>query len=341
MAGEGSTADKQRPLSCAVVERRTWKSYTLPPSSPRVRRPADARCDRGDACAVCCNSARRPSEIRDRGRALRSRASLAGDPRARTSAVCRISAAARAARQASHRGTCGLCVLRGAAADVLCLQLGAGTAVLSVAVACAYDGVAEVLATDLPSVVPLLQRNCARVPADRSVRAAALPWGCELDAALRGPDLVLCCEIAYWGGWSLLCEDTRAPLRRTLLQLRGPNTVVLFACTLRDADRELGLVRALQDEDGWSCRCVPLCVRRRAVLTLTSAESRRAALRLIARKRVTCCCLCSHTPSVLDLQRQRSASLRSAGGSTRSLTVVPVYTRAICSCPPARCDASL
>jgi hypothetical protein len=62
------------------------------------------------------------------------------------------------------------------------VQLGAGTAVLSMAVASAYDGVAEVLATDLPAVLPLLRRNVARVPASRNARAAALPWGCELDA---------------------------------------------------------------------------------------------------------------------------------------------------------------
>lgn len=63
------------------------------------------------------------------------------------------------------------------------VQLGAGTAVLSMAVASAYDGVAEVLATDLPSVLPLLHRNVARLPASRNACAAALPWGCELDAA--------------------------------------------------------------------------------------------------------------------------------------------------------------
>jgi hypothetical protein len=54
--------------------------------------------------------------------------------------------------------------------------------VLSIAVASAYDGV-EVLATDLPSVLPLLRRNVARVDSSRNVRVAALPWGCELDAA--------------------------------------------------------------------------------------------------------------------------------------------------------------
>lgn len=131
---------------------------------------------------------------------------------------------------------------------------------LSCAVARAYEDVAEVLATDLPSVLPLLRRNVARVLAGCNARAAALPWGCELPASCA-PDLVLCCEIAYWGGWSLLCEDTRAPLRRTLLALaqRQPTTVVLFACTLRDADRELGLVQALQEEDGWACRCVLAC----------------------------------------------------------------------------------
>ena len=141
---------------------------------------------------------------------------------------------------------------------------------LSAAIAAAYDGVAEVLATDLPSVVPLLRRNIERVPASCNARAAELSWGCELDAALASPDVVLCCELAYWGGWSLLQDDTRLPLRRTLRALGG---TVFFAFTLRDADRELGFVRALQVEDGWACRCV--FARAGSPLTLTQRIDQR------------------------------------------------------------------
>ena len=148
---------------------------------------------------------------------------------------------------------------------------------LSVAIATAYDGVAEVVATDLPSVVPLLCRNVARVPASRNARAAELSWGCELDAALARPDVVLCCELAYWGGWSLLRDDTRLPLRQTLRALGG---TVFFACTLRDADRELGFVRALQADDRWVCRCAfaPVGSQLRLTLPATSVAPGSAAL---------------------------------------------------------------
>lgn len=167
---------------------------------------------------------------------------------------------------------------------------------LSVAIATAYGGVAEVVATDLPSVVPLLRRNVARLPASRKARAAELSWGCELDAALARPDVVLCCELAYWGGWSLLEDDTRLPLRRTLRALGG---AVFFACTLRDADRELGFVHALQAEDGWVCRCVRICSRRlhEAADAAGQPASHRAAQLWRARRKATCCFSCSHAPN--------------------------------------------
>ncbi len=111
---------------------------------------------------------------------------------------------------------------------------------------------------------------------------------------------MLCCECAYWGGWSLLCDDTRAPLRRTLLALGGRDTVVLFACTLRDADRELGLVRALQDEDGWLCRCVLLSLRWSALLTCVPTASHPAELRSRPRLRATCCSSYSRAQSARD-----------------------------------------
>jgi hypothetical protein len=118
----------------------------------------------------------------------------------------------------------------------------------------------DVVATDLPCVLPLLQANAARCGG--LVRALSLPWGAE--TALE-PDVVLCCECLYWGGWDLLHDDTRAPLRRTLRALTLPHTVVFLAFTVRDAARELGFVRSLLDEDGFSCRCaaVPGCCKLR------------------------------------------------------------------------------
>ena len=122
----------------------------------------------------------------------------------------------------------------------------------------AYEDV-TVLATDLPAVLPLLQRNTARCRGGAgAVRAVALPWG----AGLVGPDapphvdIVLCCECAYWGGWDVLQADTRAPLRATLRALCSPRTRLFFAFTLRDAERELGLLRALCAEDGFEYRRV-------------------------------------------------------------------------------------
>ena len=48
---------------------------------------------------------------------------------------------------------------------------------------------------------------------------------------------MLCCEIAYWGGWSLLCEDTRAPLRRTFLAIAAARGFVVSAGEQETLDR--------------------------------------------------------------------------------------------------------
>ncbi len=149
----------------------------------------------------------------------------------------------------------------GLRADQTVLELGAGTAALSCALALAYPSVGDVCATDLPAVVPLMQRNAARNGLAGRVRAASLPWGD--DAALAsvlpsGASLVLCCECVYWGGWSLLDEDTREPLRRTLLAACGPRATCFFAFTVRDSGRELGFIKALVEQDGfaWRCACM-------------------------------------------------------------------------------------
>ena len=143
-------------------------------------------------------------------------------------------------------------------------QLGAGTGALSCAVANAYEGV-DVVATDLPSVLPLLQRNVARCCARGDVRGATagrvrvapLPWGGLLDG-FESVDVVLCCDCLYWGGWDVLQTDTLLPLRRTLCALAGPGRAAVYiAFTARDGERELGFVRTLLREDGFDCRCAP------------------------------------------------------------------------------------
>jgi hypothetical protein len=137
------------------------------------------------------------------------------------------------------------------------LELGGGTAALACALARAYESSAFVCSTDLPHVLPLMQRNVARNALAGRVHVAALPWGkravCAA-AALLPIHVVLCCELVYWGGWDILQEDTRQPLRDTLRALCGAQTVVYFAFTVRDAARELGFLRALLEQDGFRAR---------------------------------------------------------------------------------------
>jgi hypothetical protein len=106
------------------------------------------------------------------------------------------------------------------------IELGAGTGVLSIAAAASG---AEVTATDLPDFTSTLQSNvdrnapllaaAAATNGCGSVRVMGHRWG-EAIADLGGPfDVVLCCELLYWGGWSLLADDTRAPLLLSLSNL--------------------------------------------------------------------------------------------------------------------------
>jgi hypothetical protein len=110
------------------------------------------------------------------------------------------------------------------------IELGAGTGILSIAAA--LQG-AEVTATELPDFTSMLHTNVANNADQLAVAAAAGKgsgevrvmghrWG-EDTSALGGPfDLVLCCELLYWGGWSLLSNDTRGPLLRSITDLTSP-----------------------------------------------------------------------------------------------------------------------
>lgn len=128
------------------------------------------------------------------------------------------------------------------------LELGAGTGALGIALAHAVPSLGVML-TDLEHVMPLMESNI-RVQCDlapgASIAAATLAWGERLptlpDGCRGGWDVMLGCEILYWGGWNLFSEDTRGPLLRTLIEACGPSTEVYFAFTVRDRIRELSYV---------------------------------------------------------------------------------------------------
>jgi hypothetical protein len=101
-------------------------------------------------------------------------------------------------------------------------------------------------------VMPLMESNifyaqeqCNLAPG-ASIAAATLAWGERLpklpDGCRGGWDVMLGCEILYWGGWNIFSEDTRGPLLRTLTDACGPSTEVYFAFTVRDRTRKLNYV---------------------------------------------------------------------------------------------------
>jgi hypothetical protein len=132
------------------------------------------------------------------------------------------------------------------------LELGAGTGALGIALAHAVPSISVVL-TDLEHVMPLIETNihyaqeqCNLAPKS-SLEASSLAWGCSLPALpnvgeRQDWDVVLGCEILYWGGWNLFSEDTRGPLLKTLIDACGSSTEVYLAFTVRDRNRELSFV---------------------------------------------------------------------------------------------------
>jgi hypothetical protein len=132
------------------------------------------------------------------------------------------------------------------------LELGAGTGALGIALAHAVPSIGVVL-TDLEHVMPLIETNihyaqeqCYLAPKS-SLEASTLAWGCSLSALPnvgegQDWDVVLGCEILYWGGWNLFSEDTRGPLLKTLIDACGSSTEVYFVFTVRDRNRELSFV---------------------------------------------------------------------------------------------------
>ncbi|GAA5995962.1 uncharacterized protein JCM10292_004857 [Rhodotorula paludigena] len=141
------------------------------------------------------------------------------------------------------------------------LEIGAGTGYLSLSLAPHLSRARDrVIATDLPSVCPLLEENLAAAqerwgasspakgtaaaPGDgpASVLVRPLPWGdagalADLQAEGLSPDLVLASDLVYF-------EFLYAPLLRTLLGLteprgeEGESAVVLFSYKVRSLTKE-------------------------------------------------------------------------------------------------------
>ena len=175
------------------------------------------------------------------------------------------------------------------------LELGAGTGALGIALACAVPDV-RVTLTDLDRVVPLMRtnadatRDAGKLARGSELRVAELAWSRDavlgLDDAPGGGggggggdrrdggarwDLVLGCEILYWGGWDVFADDTRGPLLEACVAAceagagaeggseggaeagaaSPPQTLVALAFTVRDKGRESGYVAGDFGEKFW------------------------------------------------------------------------------------------
>ncbi|WFC96135.1 hypothetical protein MBRA1_002791 [Malassezia brasiliensis] len=114
------------------------------------------------------------------------------------------------------------CTLHGTDAPLTVLELGAGVGTAGLALAQALHDPSTphtVILTDLPDVVPLLQRNARTAQAHgQDVRVCALPWGdaraatAAVRAAPRPLTHILCSDLVYF-------PELLAPLLRTLLDL--------------------------------------------------------------------------------------------------------------------------
>ena len=176
------------------------------------------------------------------------------------------------------------------------LELGAGTGALGIALACSLPNI-HVTLTDLAPVVPLMNtnadatRDAGKLADGSETHVAELAWSRDAVLALTGGgdassggggteggthggrdasasrerwDVVLGCEILYWGGWDVFADDTRGPLLEACIAacerggaegadtaVSSPPTLVVLAFTVRDQGRESGFVSKDFGEKFW------------------------------------------------------------------------------------------
>ncbi|KAJ8904811.1 hypothetical protein NDN08_001326 [Rhodosorus marinus] len=139
--------------------------------------------------------------------------------------------------------TCGFVSLRG----LNVLELGAGTGALSVAMAKLG---AHACATDLPELFPLFQENSqangfqvqtegAHVSCQNRGRVmfGSLRWGVDT-LPQETFQLILGCELLYWGGWSLFDEDPQPGLIQVLASECAKGSVAILVGCSREPKRE-------------------------------------------------------------------------------------------------------
>ena len=121
------------------------------------------------------------------------------------------------------------------------LDLGSGTGIVGLAAA-ASGSFSSVVLTDLPSVVPLLERNAAANAAEiglaTSVEALPLSWdddGMLQSAAARGPFTMIV------GGDLLYRPQVVPPLLHAIQALAVPATTVLLAASLQHSPETIRL----------------------------------------------------------------------------------------------------
>eukprot|EP00747_Dinoflagellata_sp_TGD_P169313 gnl/TRDRNA2_/TRDRNA2_198019_c0_seq1.p1 gnl/TRDRNA2_/TRDRNA2_198019_c0~~gnl/TRDRNA2_/TRDRNA2_198019_c0_seq1.p1 ORF type:complete len:229 (+),score=37.96 gnl/TRDRNA2_/TRDRNA2_198019_c0_seq1:22-687(+) len=124
------------------------------------------------------------------------------------------------------------------------VELGSGCGALACALA--LEGHRPVVATDLASVVPLMEKNVQLNGVE--VECRELQWGdIEGARALAGAGAVIACEVAYAVFKDLFADDTRVPLANTLDALIGEDSIGIFAFQVRDSDREASLLEMFRD----------------------------------------------------------------------------------------------
>ncbi|XP_037569934.1 protein N-lysine methyltransferase METTL21D-like [Dermacentor silvarum] len=106
------------------------------------------------------------------------------------------------------------------------LELGSGTGIVGIITASFGN---DVLLTDLPQFVPLLEKNLEenrdRLRGKASV--GTLEWGAPPAPDMIAPDVMLISECVYY-------EKAVEPLLKTMTELCGPNTEMLVSYEDRD-----------------------------------------------------------------------------------------------------------
>ncbi|KAK3922859.1 Protein-lysine methyltransferase METTL21D [Frankliniella fusca] len=112
------------------------------------------------------------------------------------------------------------------------LELGAGVGCVGIVAAC-FGG--NVVMTDLPAVLPLLEQNINAnkdiwFTAGGQVRACELSWGTS-PAELAPPDLLLLADCVYY-------SESVVPLVETMKLLSSKETEIIICQEQRDSDKQ-------------------------------------------------------------------------------------------------------